>query len=379
MLIELSSDEEALRSTTARFLDDQMPVEEIRRRRDDPLGYDPKYWTRGAELGWTSLLVSEERGGGTVSGSPLADLSLIAYEFGTHAAPGPLVPVNIVATALDTAGTEPQLEVLGALMSGEATAAWCLAEPPPNDRWGTVTVEITPDGDDVVITGEKRPVECTADVDYLLVTGITGGSLTQVLIPADSPGVTIVPMQTVDLTRRFAAVRFDGVRLPASDVLVGNVGGADDQVAKQVEIAIVVHNEESVGAMRRGFDITTEWAANRYSFGRPLSSYQEIKHRFADMLSWLEGSNAINDAACAAVDAGSSDAPDLVSAAKAFIGDYGLELLQDCVQLHGGIGLTFEHDLHLFLRRATVNRSLLGTPGEHHQLIASLLSSKEQT
>ncbi len=118
-------------------------------------------------------------------------------------------------------------------------------------------------------------------------------------------------------------------------------------------------NAESVGAMQTAFDMTVEWAFDRYSFGRPLASYQELKHRFADMKTWLEASHAISDAAAAAVAAGSPDAAELVSAAKAFIGQYGSELMQDCVQMHGGIGVTFEHDLHLYLRRHTVDRSAL--------------------
>ena len=129
--------------------------------------------------------------------------------------------------------------------------------------------------------------------------------------------------------------------------------------------------------MQAGFDMTVEWAFDRYSFGRPLASYQALKHRFADMKSWLEASHAISDAAAAASSTGSAEAGELVSAAKAFIGDYGSELLQECVQFHGGIGVTFEHDLHLFLRRHTLNRALYGTPAEHRQRLADIVEHKE--
>ena len=132
---------------------------------------------------------------------------------------------------------------------------------------------------------------------------------------------------------------------------------------------------ESVGAMQAGFDMTVEWAFDRYTFGRPLASYQALKHRFADMLSWLEASHAISEASCAAAEARRDEAAELLSAAKAYIGQYGAELLQDCVQMHGGIGVTFEHDLHLFLRRFTVDRPLAGTPAEHRQRIAALVEA----
>jgi alkylation response protein AidB-like acyl-CoA dehydrogenase len=188
--------------------------------------------------------------------------------------------------------------------------------------------------------------------------------------------VSIDPMGTVDLTRRFSRVRFDDVRVPAS-ALVGALGAADEQVERQLQLALVMLNAESVGAMQRAFDTTVEWAFDRYSFGRPLASYQALKHRFADMKSWLEASHAISDAAAAAVQAGAPDGPELVSVAKAFIGYYGAELIHDCVQMHGGIGVTFEHDLHLFVRRVTVNRSLLGTPADHRQRIASFVERSE--
>jgi alkylation response protein AidB-like acyl-CoA dehydrogenase len=207
------------------------------------------------------------------------------------------------------------------------------------------------------------------------VIGRTGTGLTQVLVPSDASGVSVEPMQTVDLTRRFGAVTFDGVRLPAHAV-IGGAGQADAQVERLLQVAAVLLSAEAVGAMETAFDMTVEWAFERYSFGRPLASYQALKHRFADMKSWLEASHAISDAAATAVAAGAPDAPELASAAKAFVGQYGPEVVQDCVQLHGGIGVTFDHDLHLFLRRVTLNRALFGTPGDHRQRLATIAERK---
>jgi alkylation response protein AidB-like acyl-CoA dehydrogenase len=375
MLLELSSDQELFRETTAKFLREQVPVGELRRLHDDQAGFDAEYWRRGADLGWSSLLVGEDQGGGSISGEGLVDLTLVAHELGRHAAPGPLLPVNVVAAALSRAG-DAHATVVGELVSGTATASWCLAEPRPDDRLGTVTVEVRVDGDDVVLNGVKRPVESAAQATHLLVTGRTGSGMTQVLVPADAPGVSIAPMHTVDLTRRFSVVTFDDVRVPAEQV-VGEIGGADDDVEHQLQLALVIGNAQAVGAMQAAFDMTVEWAFDRYSFGRPLASYQALKHRFADMKSWLEASHATSDAAAAAVSARSPDAGELVSAAKAFVGDYGSELLQDCVQIHGGIGVTFEHDLHLFLRRHTVDRALYGTPAEHRQRLVDIAEQRE--
>lgn len=374
MLLELSSDQEFFRDTTARFLGELAPVGELRRLRDDPAGFDADYWRRGAELGWTSLLVAEDHGGGSISGDGLADLTLVAHEFGRHAAPGPLVATNVVAAALSDTGAGAG-EVLGALLAGTSIASWCSAEPRPNDRLGQVELSIRLEGSDVVLDGTKRPVESADRSSHLLVTGRTDDGLTQVLVPTDAEGITISPMHTVDLTRRFSTVTFRDVRVPV-EALVGDAGGAADQIERQLQLAVVLANAESVGAMQVALDMTVEWAFDRYSFGRPLASYQELKHRFADMKTWLEASHAISDAAAAAVSARSSDAAELVSAAKAFIGDHGSELMQDCVQIHGGIGLTFEHDLHLYLRRQTVDRALYGTPAEHRSRITDIIETE---
>jgi alkylation response protein AidB-like acyl-CoA dehydrogenase len=233
------------------------------------------------------------------------------------------------------------------------------------------------DGDEVVLNGIKRPVEAARTADVILVTGHTDVGLTNVLVPGDAPGVTVVPLETIDLARRYDAVVLDEVRLPAAAV-VGAVGGAEDDVATAYHQALALAACESVGAMQVAFDMTVEWAFDRYSFGRPLASYQALKHRFADMKSWLEASHAIADDAVLAVATGRGDAAQLASAASAYVGDRGGELTQDCVQIHGGIGVTFEHDLHLVMRRVVVNRTALGSPAAHRQRLADLVEQAEE-
>lgn len=372
MLLQPSPDQSSFRDTTAKFLTDQVPVDVLRRLRNDPAGYAPDYWRRGVELGWTSLLVDEKHGGGSLSGDGIVDLSLIAYEFGAHASPGPLVPASIVAAALSAA--DAHADVLAGLLDGSALGTWCFSE-----QGSSLTVsehEIRVDGDELVVNGVKRPVESADQATHLLVTGRTGDGLSQVLLPKDTPGITITPMQTVDLTRRFAVVAFDEVRVPTSSA-VGELGQAAAAVDKQLQYALALIIAESVGAMQTAFGITLQWVFDRYSFGRPLASYQAIKHRFADMKASLEASHGLSDDAAAAVAAGSPRAAALLSAAKAYIGDYGSELLQECVQFHGGLGVTFEHDIHLYLRRHTVNRALFGTPAEHRQRLTNLIEKAE--
>lgn len=370
MRFDLDGGQVVFRETTAKFLDEFAPPTEVRRLRHDPAGFDRQYWRRGAELGWTSLLVGEDAGGGSISGRGLVDLTLVAHEFGVHAAPGPLLPTNVVASAL--ARHDPHHHLIPGLLSGDAVASWALTEPVPS-RFGDVALQVRTDGGDVVLDGVKAPVESANQASHVLVVGRTGDGLTQVLVPMDVPGLRRTTMRSVDLTRRFCELRFDAVRVPLGAV-VGAPGGAAGDVERQVLQALVILAAESVGAMQRGFEMTLEWAFDRYSFGRPLASYQALKHRFADMKAWLEASNAISDAAAAAVADDDPQAAKLTSAAMAYVGQKGSDLLQDCVQLHGGIGLTFEHDLHLPLRRHTLDRTVLGTPAEHRRRIAEIIS-----
>ena len=160
-------------------------------------------------------------------------------------------------------------------------------------------------------------------------------------------------MQPVDLTRRFAVVTLRRRPAAGRPRWSARSGGAAGQVERQLQLALVIARAESVGAMQTAFDMTVEWAFNRYSFGRPLASYQALKHRFADMKSWLEASHAIADAAAAAVASGRTGRRRAGQRSQGLRRPVRAELIHDCVQIHGGIGVTFDHDLHLYLRRHT--------------------------
>ncbi|HMJ78882.1 MAG TPA: acyl-CoA dehydrogenase family protein [Iamia sp.] len=366
MELELTEEQAVFVATTRRFLAAECPISATRALEHDPAGFDPGTWAQGAALGWTSLLVPEADGGGSLSEHGLLDLVLVAEEMGRVVAPGPLVPINVVAAALARSGSaEQRAEVLPGLLAGESVAAWC----------GTATVALTErDGGvgGLVLDGTVAPVEAGAQARHLLVTARHGEGLTQVLVPADAPGLTVTPLAGLDLVRRFAEVRFDGVALPAGAV-VGTSADAAADIEHQLQLACVLQCAEMVGAMDHVLEMTLEYLGDRYSFGRPLSSYQALKHRLADDKTWLEACHATATAAARAVAAGADDAGDLASAAKAWIGPHATELVQDCVQLHGGIGVTWEHDLHLYLRRLTVDRVTHGTPEDHAERIATRL------
>jgi alkylation response protein AidB-like acyl-CoA dehydrogenase len=312
------------------------------------------------------MLVPEKFGGGTLSGQGLLDLTLIVEETGRLVSPGPLLPVNVVAAALAGASTaDRHADTVEALVSGDAIAAWCGPAP---------RIEAINHDGGYLLHGFAEPVEAGAQADWFLVTATNQAGPTQFLVPATAPGLSVTPLESLDLVRRFARVRFDGVPLDP-DAVVGAAGNAAEAAERQWQLAVVIQSAETVGALERVFEFTTAWAFDRYSFGRPLASYQALKHRFADMKMWLEACNATTTAAARAVQEGAADAGELASVAKSYIGERATDIVQDCVQLHGGIGVTWEHDIHLYLRRVTVNRMTYGTPSEHRRRIADLLTA----
>jgi alkylation response protein AidB-like acyl-CoA dehydrogenase len=378
-MFERNADQDLFAETTRKFLEAECPSPKLRELGSTESGFDSELWRRGAELGWTSLVVPEEAGGGSVSGSGGLDLVVLAYEFGTHAAPGPLQATNLVAAALGRWGSDDQRSgPLASILSGDSIGTWALFEPSPHDGLGQIEMVAEDDGDHVVLNGIKSPVESALHAQHLLVTARHRSGVSHFLVPHDAAGVSIVGLQGVDMTRRFAEVHFDHVRVPIADGL-GEPGDGQAALDWLIDLAVVMQLAEMVGTMQWAFDTTLEWAFNRFSFGRPLASYQEIKHRFADMKMWLEGSYAIAASAAKALDEDATDRPAVVSAGKSYIGRNGGELLQDCLQLHGGIGVTFDHDMHLFLRRVTTDIPLYGTPAQHARRICDFLEAKEGT
>jgi alkylation response protein AidB-like acyl-CoA dehydrogenase len=370
--LELSPDQELLRDTTRKFLQATVPLIEVRALAENPAGFDRGWWRKGAELGWTSLLVDEQRGGGSVSGEGLRDLALVAEEMGAMVSPGPLIATNVVAQTLSyDASDQIAQQVLPGLLCGESVAAWCVAEPGRAVTPDGMTLQARRDGDEFVLDGVKCPVEAGIEADWLLVTATGSDGLSQFLVPSSAPGLRVTPLCGLDLVRRHAEIRFEDVRVPASAV-VGAVGGAALAFERQIQTALLLQCAEIVGATDRVFDFTVQYAFDRSSFGRPLASYQALKHRFADMKLWIESAQAITVDATRAVQAGAPDAAEVIRIAKAYVAERCPELIQDCIQMHGGIGVTWEHNLHLYLRRVVVHRQTYGDPMQQRDQVAIL-------
>jgi alkylation response protein AidB-like acyl-CoA dehydrogenase len=370
--LELSDDQELFRETTARFIEARCPLPEVRRLADQPIAYDPTVSRDAGDLGWFALFVPEEFGGGSVSGSPLRDAVIVAEERGRFVQPGPFVATNVVAGALAHDGTREQQERhLPALGSGELTASWAISGRRGVPEAGAVRASRHDSG--FVLDGTAGLVSEGATAGLFLVTAADadGEGVTQFVVPSDTAGLTVVPLGGLDLTRRFVDVRFDGVAVGA-DAVLGAAGAGAAAVARQLDVAVTLNLAESVGAMRRLVEITVEYAKARTAFGRPIGSFQALKHLLADASLWVELSTAAAEAAAEAVADGRPTASEIVSIAKAYAGDAGADVAQTCLQAHGGIGFTWEHDLHFYLRRLQADRVLYGDPEWHRERICRI-------
>jgi alkylation response protein AidB-like acyl-CoA dehydrogenase len=362
-------------STTQSFLQKEASLSRLRELHAAGTSFEADWWQRAAELGWTSLLVPEDLGGGSVSGDGVADLALVAELAGRTVAPGPLHPVSTVLAGLVEA-PENHEDTIESLISGEAVASWAVYEP--GKPWAPLNTSVTATRTEAGyrIDGVKDRVEAGVESAVLLVVAQHEGAVRQFLVPTDAPGVRIEPQRSIDMVKSYARVHFDSVEVDES-AAVGSADQTAGLIARQSQIAQVLQCAEVVGILDTVLAFTIQWGFDRHSFGRPIGSYQALKHKYADLKIWFEACRATTNAAVAEVASRSPGADMAVSVAKSYVGEHAPGMLQDCIQLHGGIGVTWEHDLHLFLRRVTLYRSLFGTPEDHNLHVYALTEQLE--
>lgn len=353
---------------STRFIEDVAPLPRLRDKVFEDQVFDTDYRRQAAELGWFSMLVPEALGGGSVSGNGLLDAALIAYKRGKYLQPGGFVATNVVSFAISAAGSEDQQsKILPRLVSGEESAAWALGTGKVHALAGLKAVATGPG---YLLTGSVPFVQEAQSASWLLVTAESDGGPCQFVLSPDAPGVTVTALESLDITRRFSVVSFEA-EVPAS-VLLGDAGGADTLVDRQLAIAAVLTAAESCGAMDHDFEMALQYAKDRIAFGRPIGSFQAIKHLLADTSLALEMSKAITLGAAESLGSFDGNGLEAASMAKAFVGESGIDLAQNCFQVFGGIGFTWEHDQHLYLRRLTTDAALYGDPTWHREHLCRL-------
>ena len=373
MDFSLSEEQRMLVASTGQLIARDSPISRVRELADqDGLGYDPRVWRQGSELGWPALLIPEDYGG---LGRDLVDVALIAQEHGRTVQPGPLLSNAVVAEAISRSDRDDvRASVLPSLATGEAVATWAFAEP--RQPWDVTGVHATAveAADGYRLTGVKTAVQDAEGARWILVTARLNGHLAQFLVERDACGLSVRRQHTIDITRRFDEVRLDDVAIPASAV-VNAPGEADAAIERQLRCGAVLICAESLGVGETVLDMCVEYAKLRVQFGRPIGSFQAVKHKCATMRMWLQASRAATYYASMAVAADADDAPEAASVAKAYAGAAIANLTSEALQVHGGIGFTWEHDLHLYHRRAKANQVLFGDPYLHHERLAAALET----
>jgi alkylation response protein AidB-like acyl-CoA dehydrogenase len=370
--LDLTSDQQLLAGSAARFIAAKYPLSAVRHGAESGTAMPADYLGSVASLGWFSMLVPEAHGGGSVSGAGLRDLAIIAEERGRGLQPGPFLSMNVVAAAVARSGApEQQDTILPAIVAGDCVATWAGGESPAGGWRPGASIAATEVARGWQLSGQAGLVEDGAAADQILVTAAGPEGLTQFLVPAGTPGLSAQPMASLDITRQYALVSFDRA-VVGPEAMLGRAGCAADDVEVQLQMALVLAVSDSVGAMDELFQMTLRYASDRTAFGRPIGGFQAIKHQLADLSLGLEAGKAVAVAATRSVQAGGADAGEIASMAKAWVAETGIDLAQGCFQIFGGIGFTWEHDSHLFLRRITMNALLFGQADWHRERICTL-------
>jgi len=358
---DLNDEQQQIRATAREFLANRYKPERIRELTETDRGFEEADWREMVELGWPGLALPEEHGG---QGLGIVELAVVFEEMGYALAPSPLLSNTVVGLALALCGSEQQkAEFLAPLAAGQRRATPALVDAGTSGAIGEFEMEARAGDGGVVLDGEKVLVLDAEAADLLLVATADGR---RHLVDRDQSGVSLVGEPSIDLTRRFYSVGFEGVEVPAARTLPAD---GPDYLAVLQRICVALA-AESTGIAQRTMEMAVQYAKERQQFGRPIGSYQAVSHRCAQMLLETESARSATYYAAWAADASPPQLPLAASMAKAYASDAGWRVAGASLQVHGGIGFTWEHDLHLWLKRARVNAALFGDAHWHRELVA---------
>jgi alkylation response protein AidB-like acyl-CoA dehydrogenase len=378
MDIGFTEEQELLRDTARRFLESECDTQFVRRRMAEPAAVTDEFWQKLADQGWLGIVYPEEEGG---SGLGLVDLVVLMEEMGRAVMPGPfLSTVLLGGAAIGEAGTPVQRrQWVPRIAAGAAKAA--LAWTEPNLRWDAagITLRAREAGSGFTLSGTKLFVGDAHLADILVIAARTRDGSTMedgvslFLVPKDTSGLAVTVLPTIDETRKLCEVRLDNVALPAG-ALLGAKHEGWEPLSRVVARATVALAAEMCGGAQQVLDMTVAYAKIRIAFGKPIGSYQGVKHQAADMLVAIENAKSLTYYAAWAVDQGLDEAPLAVSMAKAAASDMVRKVAGTGIQLHGGIGMTWEHDLQLYFKRAKASEVAFGDATWHRERVAQLMS-----
>jgi alkylation response protein AidB-like acyl-CoA dehydrogenase len=361
MYFDLTDEQQAIKQTAHDFLASRFKSERLREIAASDTGFDEGLWKEMAELGWAGLALPEEWGG---QGLGTVDLAVLFEEMGYVCAPSPLLSNTVAGLALAFAGSDAQRERwLAPLAAGELRGAPALTDAGRPAEPNKFAMAAESNGDGVVLSGEKTLVMDAASADFFLVATSDGH---RHIVEKGAEGVTVIPEESIDPTRRVSSVRLENVEVGAENTLPGST----EDYWPIFQRACVALAAESTGLAQRALDMSVAYAKDRQQFGRPIGAYQAVSHRCAQMLLETENSRSAVYGAAWAADAEPESLPLAASMAKAYAADAGWRVPDAAIQVHGGIGFTWEHDLHFFLKRGRANAASFGDAKWHREQVA---------
>ena len=375
MRFAFNEEQEALRDSARRFLADRASSQQTRAAMKLPQGYDPAVWRAiGEELGWTAVVIPEEYGG---FGFTYVELVALMEEMGAALVCAPfLSSICLGANALLIGGTEAQRRAhLPGIASGETVATVALAEAGAGWEVGApLSCRAQREGEDVVISGVKRYVPDGCAASLLLVAAQEEGGRTGLyILSPDAEGLTREALNTMDETRPQAQLTLSGVRVPRAARLGGEEADTEAILASTMERACIALAAEQVGLAQRCLDMSVEYAKVRVQFGRPIGSFQAVKHMCADMMLMVESARSAAYFAGWAAAHSPEEVTEAAAVAKAYCSEAAFHCASQNIQIHGGIGFSWEHDAHLYFKRARSSELLFGDPAAHKETLARQL------
>ena len=362
----LTAEHGELRESVRRFMDDRSSEREVRRLMETVEGYDQSVWAQMAgQLGLQGLIVPEEFGG---SGFGYVELMVVLEEMGRALLCAPFFSTTVLAAnlLLNSADDAAKLRYLPGIASGKTIATVALTEA--SGRWDAegIAFNASSVGDAWRLSGDKFNVLDGHTADLVLVVARTGAGVSTFAVERAAPGFTATPLRTVDQTRKQARLGFDDT--PAR--MIGIEGRAWPAVSKMLNLAAVALAAEQVGGAQKALEMSVDHAKTRVQFNKPIGSFQAIKHKCAEMLLQVESARAAAYYAGWIAADDTAELPALASLAKAYCSEAYVHVASENIQIHGGIGFTWDHPAHMYFKRAKTSELIFGDPGYHRELLA---------
>ncbi len=370
----LNEEQEMLKTMARDFLENECPKTLVRQMMEDEVGHSSELWKKIAEVGWLGLVFPEKYGGSEMN---FRDLTILCEEMGRAMMPGPFFSTLLLAgiPILDADTEEQKQEFLPKIANGDLVCTLAVLEE-DGDFWpDAVQLKATPRGNDYIISGTKMFVPDAKAADYILVAARTrrGANpeegITLFMVDTTEWGVYITPLLTMDETRKQYELMLNRVAVPTSNI-IGEVDQGWPILESMALKARTALCAEMVGGGEWVLETSVNYAKDRIAFGVPIGSFQAIKHKCADMYSGLEYARSLMEWAAEAIKDGSPDASIAVSMAKSYCGDVYKSVCGEGIQLHGGIGFTWDHDMHLYFKRSRAADAAFGDVNYHRGLIA---------